>query len=128
MSVKNLILKAKDIKLEEINLTEFGIPEGSVFLKSIGAKRFSSLSEKSMTLKDGIDKKDAKPEDYEMSDDFVYKLIVESVCDVDGVLQFEHSDIPALEERSSAMVMTLGKAINSLNSFSKENIDKAEKK
>lgn len=125
---KNLILGAKDIKTEEIDLSEFGVPAGEIFAKSLGAKRFQTISTENLVLKEGVEKKDAKQEDWETSDDFHYAMIVESVCDKDGKLIFTKEDVPELQEKSHALIMAMMQTVNSLNSLSKENIDKKEKK
>ncbi len=125
---KDLILKAKDIRIEEIDLVKFGIPKSAIFAKSISAKRFQIISQKNLVLRDGVELKNAKPEDWEADDDFLYTLIVESVCDDKGNNVFVIDDIPDLKEHSQAMIMKITSKVNELNSMSEESVKDKEKK
>jgi hypothetical protein len=125
---KDLILKAKDIKIEEIDLVRFGVPKNSIFAKSISAKTFQVISQKNLVLREGVELKNAKPEDWITSDDFLYTLIVESVCDEKGNGVFTDEDIPALKEHSQAMIMKITEKVNELNSMTEREVKDKEKK
>ena len=125
---KDLILNAKDIRIEEINLAQFGVPKKSIFAKSISAKTFQIISQKNLVLKDGIELKNAKAEDWEASDDFLYTLIIESVCDDKGNSVFVEEDIPQLKEHSQAMIMKITSKVNELNSMTEREVEDKVKK
>lgn len=125
---KDLILNAKDIKIEEIDLAGFGIPKNTIFAKSINAKTFQIISQNSMKLKEGIEIKNATPDDWVTDDDFLYSLIIESVCDDKGNTIFIPEDIPKIKEHSQSMIMVITSKVNELNSLNSGGIKEKEKK
>ena len=118
----------KDIKMEKIDLSPFGGPEG-MYAKSMSMKDFQEISKKCTVLKQGVDPKQATSEDYEYSDDFVACNIAASVCDADGNLIFTEDQVPAILEKSLALFQTVSKTVSKMNeTMSMKEVEEKAKK
>ena len=128
MDLRKEVFDINDIKMENVDLSEFGGPAEGFYVKTISSVESQRISKESFVLKEGVALEDARPEDYEMDEDFSYKLIVKCACDKDGNAIFESSDIHALKLKSKALIEKITESVNTLNGFSEKKIDEAEKK
>lgn len=117
-----------DTRMEKIDLSSFNFP-GEIFAKTISMKDFQEISNKCTVLRQGVDIADAKPSDYQFSDDFVGYTIAASVCDSEGNLIFDYEDIPAIMEKSKAIFETVQTAVTKMNTaVTEEEVKEKEKK
>lgn len=117
-----------DKKMEEIDLSEFNGPKG-MFAKSISMKVFQEISNKCTVLKQGVDPENAKPTDYEFSDDFVAYNIAASVCDSEGNLIFTSDQIPAIQEKSMVLFDAVSASVLKMNKkISEKEVEEKVKK
>ena len=117
-----------DIKMENVDLSEFGGPTEGFYVKTISSVESQRISKESFVLKAGVDPEKARPEDYEMDEDFSYRLIVKCSCYEDGSPIFNEEDIESIKSKSKALIEKITEAVNKLNGFSEKKIDEAEKK
>ena len=123
----NLILNVNDVRKQEIDLSEFGITQ-KFFAHTLSSIASHKIFSNSTVLKPGVKQEDSTPDDFEMSDDFIYKLIVESVHDVNNKKVFYEEHIPSLQTKSRALIDCLYKAVDKANKITKQEVDLVEKK
>ena len=118
----------KDIKMEKIDLSPFGGPEG-MYAKSMSMKDFQEISKKCTVIREGVDPEKATSKDYEYTDDFVACNIAASVCDIDGNLIFTKDQVPAILEKSLALFQIVSKTVSKMNeTMSMKEVEEKAKK
>jgi len=122
------VFEIDDAKKEPIDLSDYGIEKGSMFAHTIPSLVSQKITRKCSVLKPGVSLKDSKPEDWEMSDDYSYLMIVASIKDPSGNQVFEKEHIEQLQEKSQGVVAKLYEAVNKVNGITEKDIDTAEKK
>lgn len=126
-NLKKAFFDIKDVK-KEIDLSAFNGPEG-IYAKQMSMKTYQEISKKCTVLREGVDIKDAGPEDWEYSDDFTSYGIVASICDEDGNLIFSVEEIEQLQEKSMSLFRVLSEASTSVNTLlGPDGVEAAEKK
>jgi len=128
LSLKNDFLAIDDIKMKEIDLSEFNGPKG-MFAKTISMKDFQDISKICTVLREGVDPAKAKPEDYEFSDDFIARTIAASVCDEAGDLVFTSEEIPFILAKSRTLFEAVSEVVSEMNGvITNEEVEEKEKK
>lgn len=119
LDVKSLILKVDDIEIKPIDLSKFGIPEG-VYCKTMDSVQYAEWQDKSFIFGDsGVTG---------FSEDRAYLAIVYSACDEKGDLIFTEDEISELKKKSGRFINAIAIACMAINGFSKEAVEKEEKK
>lgn len=126
--LKKAFFEIKDTKMEEIDLSKFSFP-GKIFTKTISMKAFMDIRNQCTVLRQGVEIADAKPSDYELSDDFIAHTIAASVCDENGTLIFDPEDAPNIYEKSKSVFEILQNAVSKMNAaITEEQVNEKEKK
>lgn len=105
---KDQILKINDLKTERVNIPQWGT---DIFVKAMTSQ-----------CKDIFEVKYAK------SNNIRAAYAVFCVCDKDGKLLFDESDIDALGGKSASALSKIFDVATRINGYSKEDIDGLEKK
>lgn len=111
------ILDAKDLKIEEVQVPEWG---GSIFVRVMtGVERDQFVEENSKPPKEGD-----KPEGTMR---YCAKTIIGHACDAEGKRIFTADDLEPLLQKSRTTLANVTQAILRVNGLNKEGTEKAEK-
>lgn len=116
MLTREQILECNDVKIEEVNIPEWG---DSVYVRSLTGEGLDNY-QKSIVRINGK---------YQTTDmtNVRAKLVVQTVCDKDGNLLFTKEDIPLVAKKNGAALEKLFEKAAQMSGLSNEELGDIEK-
>lgn len=114
---KQAILQAKDVKIEQVDVPEWG---GTVHVRSISAAERGLIEEAAAKFKESKGKDS-------FARTFTVKFASLALCDADGERLFDDKDMAQLAQKNAAAISRIAETAQRLSGFSKEDMEELEK-